>query len=248
MTPPLTTRRSLIIGLGLACSATLSNADIHHFGVGLTGQNYSEPAMQLTGPGLGLRYEYKPVSPLGWSLGVEVDFSKLHYKSDDTGNMSGKNTIDTRWLLLREMGLATAPGLKAGMSIRTNWNDLRGLTSTQNRGYVRENMGVWASLQWRPTSSATPASAPVRWHLDLLLVGQQKSYLSQANSSFSDVTNRQARGLSIGGQMRWQMDSHFVEPYFHYTWIGRSNTVAMGTAAVTEPRHERLQMGIIYWH
>ena len=219
------------------------------WGWSLNGQRYSEPAMQLTGVGLGLRYTRQPPALAPWTIAIDADVARLRYSSDTTGDMAGKTGWDTRWQLLRDMGAWGPLPFQAGLSLRTSWNDLRGTTSTQNQGYVRENLGLWASFRWRQPAVAQDRGLQyIRYNLDVLLAGQQRSYLSQVSTARQDVTNRQTQGISFGIQGRWRLNAHDLEPYIHYSWIGKSNTVSDGMSLVTEPRNERWQLGIIFWH
>jgi len=220
----------------------------HRFGLGVGVDHYRESGMQLTGPALGLHYQADlgPESP--WLFEFDAALARVRYTSRDTGDMSGVANVSTHWRGFYSLGRLGGMPWYGGVSLRSNWNDLRGTTSTGNEGYVRENGSVWGSVRWQQGMSPSEGHArSIDYTVSVLLKGVQRSYLSQANRNYENVLNRQSRGVSLGVQGRWHIDGRNVEPYVQYTWVGRSDVVVTGDVWVMEPANHRLLAGVVFW-
>ncbi len=218
-------------------------------GVGAGMDHYRESGMRLTGPAVNLRYELitEPQSP--WLLEVGATLARMKYSSQETGNLSGVVDVGTDWRAFHALGSVWGRPIHAGLSVRTHWNDLRGTTSTGHEGYIRKNVGVWGNLRWRQRLDTNEGDAvTVSYTLGILLAGWHKSYLSQANSNYGNVLNRQHRGLTLGAQGRWRLEGRDVEPYVQYTWVGNSDVIQSGDVWVTEPSNRRLLLGVVFWN
>jgi hypothetical protein len=231
----------------MALAQGVTAAD-QQFGLGVGIDHYRESGMQLTGPALGFHYQAAPGPDSPWLFEFDAALARARYSSRDTGDMSGVLNVSTQWRGLYSFGRLWDMPWYGGVSLRSNWNDLRGTTSTGNEGYVRENGSVWGSVRWRQLLSPSDGSAhTIDYTASVLLKGLHRSYLSQANRNYENVLNRQSKGISLGVQGRWRIDGRDVEPYVQYTWVGRSDVVVTGDVWVMEPSNQRLLAGVIFW-
>jgi hypothetical protein len=211
---------------------------------------YEEPGtMSLEGARLGVAGSYTHLLAQGRFLRAEGRFSfgSLDYRGSGALNGVPDRIVEGRVVFGGQFGDARwrwSP--YAGAGLRYLYNDLRGVTSTGHLGYQRESTYVYVPLG---VTLRTPL--PDGWVLapqleyDLLLRGEQRSYLSDTGLGYGDVSNRQSSGRGWRAQLMFENRRWSVGPWLH-TWnIGDSDLqpVAPGVL-VYEPANETREAGV----
>ncbi len=205
---------------------------------------YEEPdLMQLKGPELGLHARVLGINPMpNGRLETDILLGTQSYSSSASGSMNGVTNLETRWRGLVPVinGDANHSRFFSGLAVHTLWNDLRGTTSTQARGYQRSAVQLWLPVRW---------SNGNLWELDagLLIYGRHTSKLSEANSNYSDIVNTQRRGHYAQFVRRIGLDNGgAVKPFVRYTHLANSDIVVMNNVGWIEPHSNRWQVGAIW--
>jgi hypothetical protein len=197
--------------------------------------HYKEPEMQLHGPELGLHVK---TDRMGDGIGLygeaDVLLGKQHYSSDRTGQMDGVSNIETRWRGLTRVlpGDGDQAGLYMGLGLHTLWNDLRGTSTTDDVGYVRQAMQLWLPLRWVSGEA---------WQLEtgVLLKGRHTTKLEQ------NVNNNQKTGHYMQASWDYSLNpQNTLTPYVRYTHLADSDVVVMGGHGWIEPNNQRWQLGL----
>lgn len=215
---------------------------------------YTEPSiMREQGPELG--FHARTTAPAkfgGLQLEGDVLLGYQRYTSEKTGSLNGVRNLETRWRALTPLfGSPSADsGFSAGLGVHTLWNDLRGVTSTNNGGYRRYATQLWVPFRW--------ASGGM-WEIDAgtLIYGRHTSKLSDANARNGDVTNTQHQGQYAQVSMNLKQSSGYtLTPFVRYTRLADSNVVSsqeydaqqntIVTAGRYEPASHRWQVGVIW--
>ncbi len=230
----------LSVSLALAVGAAQAQAaDSNDWRLSLGYQHYSESAMRLQGPELGLHWR-RPLSS-GLQLEAEGLMGVQHYSSDRTGSLNNVFNLDTRWRVLQPLG--ALPAFSYGLALHTHFNNLRGVTTTGYGGYDRISTQIWLPVRWS-------ISAEQPWALDAgaLLWGQHVSRLSQVGSGNSDVTNVQRSGFYLQGSTTVDSSYGAFTPYVRWAWVDNSDEKVVQLSGlrqrVYEPRNNRVDVGL----
>jgi hypothetical protein len=143
------------------------------------------------------------------------------------------------WDLLKGTNLTT---LYTGVGYRYLNDD----PSFDPAGYERES-----NYLYLPLGAKTIGEEESGWshgpimEVDVLLVGEQKSHLSDVG--LTDVTNRQNSGYGVRFSYRFEIPgerSKFViEPFFRYWHIMESEVSYAGGVPGVEPENETVELG-----
>lgn len=229
------------ICLSAACSA---HAQAHmSWGLSAGMNRYTEANMKLSGPELGLHVRATDVFPTTrLELEGDVLVGKQNYSSTGTGSMRGVTNVETRWRMMAEIVPDT--GWRTGLALHTLWNDLQGVATDSSgntfNGYQRSAQQFWWPIRW---------SAGDVWTYEVgrLLTGKHSSALSQANSSYSDITNQQKSGTYFQASASLGLpNGERLMPFVRFTHLSTSDVVTMASKNWTEPNNHRLQTGVIW--
>ena len=228
------------------CLSAATNAQAQAmltWGVSAGMNRYSEANMKLSGPELGLHVRATDVFPVTrLELEGDVLMGKQNYSSPISGSMKGVDNLETRWRLLGE--IVPDSGWRSGLAFHTLWNDLRGSTTVSSgkphSGYLRSSEQFWLPLRWNPSNF---------WELELgrLITGKHSSALSQASSTYNDITNKQKSGsyFQVSVSMGLPNGDRLL-PFVRYTHLSTSDIVTMAGDSWIEPNNHRLQTGVIW--
>ena len=219
--------------------AQTSHPSNTHWGISAGWDRYTEgQAMSLTGPEAGLHGRLTLTNQS--QLEGDILVGAQHYESQQTGSKNNVANIETRWRILTPVLADYLDGVSIGLGYHTLWNDLRGQTTTGNGGYQRIANQLWIPARWNINSTL---------QLDggLLLYGRHTSKLSEANRSYSDVTNTQKHGHYLQLSSKLMLDrGQALTPFIRFTHLADSNTVAMGGRLWVEPTSNRWQIGAVW--
>ena len=245
-----TSRRFLfcVISLSLltsqAWSDDLPDATQIEWGVSAGMNRYQEKGlMQLQGPEIGAHAKLSAWT--AWpsaQLEADVLLGKQQYTSENSGSMNGVTNLETRWRALVPVS-DEFENLRVGLAVHTLWNDLRGTTSFNQKtygGYERNATQLWLPIRWSSTQA---------WDMDagLLIVGKHTSKLSQVNTSYTDIVNKQHHGQYVQVNINLPMSSgDTLKPFMRYTHLGDSSVVVMNRDPWVEPASHRWQIGAIW--
>jgi hypothetical protein len=216
--------------------------------------SYSEPGlMRLQGPEMGLHLQLSDVAWGGhWGLEADVLYGRQDYESTGTGRKTNIPNIETRSRIMyahtAQRTEGPAMGLSYGLAVHTLWNNLEGPTTTNNGGYLRTAIQLWAPVRWREQLGAGRWATAWTAEGGLLISGQHTSKLSQVSSDYYDVTNRQNKGayLQFSSEHRQGLRAGAWSPFVRFTWLGDSDTVPISRvdqSKGTEPLSQRWQVG-----
>jgi hypothetical protein len=203
---------------------------------------YREPAlgMRLDGPAVGLGVSWAPVTLQGGAVDFEGELGTVDYRSRDSGDMEGARrfrTASALWLGRASVG----PWPRPGVGLTTEWTDLRGLTTTGAAGYERFNRSLWLLGQWHMNLFAQ-GERPATFQAGVLMAGWHDSYLSQAGR-YSDVTNRQRRGLSLAVDAPWEYEGIKLSLGLRVQRYSDSDrAVSAGLGSVYEPANRSVDI------
>ena len=216
--------------------------------------SYTEPGlMRLQGPEMGLHLRLSDVAWGGhWGLEADVLYGRQDYESENTGRLTNIPNIETRSRIMyahtAQRTEGPAMGLSYGLAVHTLWNNLEGPTTTNNGGYLRTAIQLWAPVRWREQLGAGRWATAWTAEGGLLISGQHTSKLSQVSSDYYDVTNRQNKGayLQFSSEHRQGLRAGAWSPFVRFTWLGDSDTVPISRvdqSKGTEPLSQRWQVG-----
>ncbi len=203
--------------------------------------------MRIMGPALGLRGELRAHAG-ELPLRVEGEFAAgpARYSSPVSGDIDGVRRIGS---MLHLRAARADPDLwmpQAGIGVTTEWTDLRGTSSLGKRGYERFNLALWLSASWDLERENAAGATVVR--AAILLQGWQRSMLSQANSDYLNVTNRQRRGALLSVERPFRIESTHASIRLGLREVGRSNLVAAGTDVYAyEPTNRTVDLTVTVW-
>jgi hypothetical protein len=195
----------------------------------------------------------------GSMLKAEARFS---YGQVDYENSGTLDDIDDFMLEFRMLGGKELPVSKsstitayAGFGYRYLRDDMSGrTTSTGAAGYVRES-----NYYYIPIGVEALTRLEQGWSLgavleyDLFLWGKQVSYLSDANSNFSDIENDQNDGYGWRGSIKLRKKGrgkeYVIEPFIRYWDIEQSESQDVFYNGVLwgygyEPKNNSRELGI----
>jgi hypothetical protein len=221
---------------------------------------YEEPGIMTNkGTLLGVGVSYAYHKQFMFKLEGRASYGKVDYNSTNTG--SDKNIPDTlfeiRGLLGYDIKLSESLTMTPyiGLGYRYLQDDSSGtITTTGARGYLRAS-----NYYYNPVGIETVMVLDHGWSFgvtaeyDYFLEGRQKSDLSNANSNYNDLTNRQNSGYGVRGsiQIRKHVTDHFyfLEPFINYWEIDKSDDANITHAGVIwgygwEPKNRTTEMGL----
>ena len=120
-------------------------------------------------------------------------------------------------------------------------------------GYLRESNYIYV-----PIGYVFDGSNEEGWsfgfgaELDLFLMGNQRSYLSDVDPTYPDVDNRQESGYGCRASVKLQYKSQkgifVIEPFIRYWDIDDSEYSVESIGTLYEPENETIESGIaILW-
>ena len=117
----------------------------------------------------------------------------------------------------------------AGAAFRYLHNDLRGITSTGQRGYRRESYYFYVPLgvTLRMPLGRSWALAP-QLEYNGFVRGVQRTHLSDTGLGFNDISNRQHRGRGYRAQLMVEGERWTFGPWLHYWNIRDSDIRPIG--------------------
>jgi hypothetical protein len=179
----------------------------------------------------------------------QMSLARLTYKSPISGRIHGVHQSEGSLQLLGP-ALTAGSGGKIEPSVQWHYtyNDLRGPSSTGQRGYERHLNNLWVGARWSQSlnASAWPMNS---YSIDLqsLVQGRQQSKVSQADPSYSDVLTKTPHGWALGVQGTIPTAHGYANPYLRLQRLNRSNTVFNGVGYATEPANDKVWMGVNWW-
>jgi hypothetical protein len=207
-------------------------------------QRYREPAMRLIGPSAGLRVETVE-GALEWGdAEAEVQMGLVNYASPISGRLNGIPSLHgsvALWWGSKPSGALPRLGLAA----QTDWTDLRGTTDRGAEGYERLGVSLWVQGEWRLTSEADAKARAPRLVASALLLGRQRSWLSQVSALYPDITNRQRRGAMLRLEVPWSAEGRHGLVYAGYRYLDDSDRQPLPLGGyVYEPASRTIKLGV----
>jgi len=240
------------------------------FGTELYRYSYKEPVFNLEIKGLQYgvfgTYIYRPAKEDAlrsevlnmYKLDARFAFGPVDYSSDPSGQLEDEDNyaFELRGIagydhLVNERFLLTGYG---GFGFRYLNNDSGGQqTTTGAYGYERVSNYFYLPLGVETLHQITPywkIATNLEW--DILLSGEQTSYLSDVDSDYPDLENDQDRGYGARGSAKIIKEGEsvdlFFEPFFRYWKIQDSRVataVGNGVAiAGLEPDNNTTEYGV----
>lgn len=227
--------------------------------LGLTASyyKYQEPkVMNIKAINLGASYTGTLASDNGWFLSGDLIGAisiNAKYSSDKTGTMSEKNWyIDPRALLGKNFAFESSALVPyVGCGYRYLYNDGRGVSSTRHSGYRRASNYFYLPTGITHKMNLTESSELVtNIEFDALIIGKQRSYLSDTRLYSGDLNNTQKSGygLRLSSMLKFQDIS--IGPYLIYWNIKDSDAIYMDGIAKKdsglfhEPPNNTLEAGL----
>jgi len=187
----------------------------------------------------------------------KYSYGQVEYTSNDTGSMDGIDDfmIEGRGLLGYDfISDKTTITPYIGMGYRYLYDDSSGKTTTTGaRGYQRESNYYYSPVGLEVlTDLKNGWSLGVMLEYDIFWDGEQKSYLSDANLGFSDLTNDQNDGYGLRSYIRLRKESSkwdlSIEPFIKYWNIDKSEKTNLTYAGVIwgygwEPENSSTEAG-----
>lgn len=222
---------------------------------------YKEPGlMKNLGPMYGIFMSYAYHQKWMFQMEGRLSYGKVDYDSEGTGETSGE---DNGLFEIRAMGgydfhpsgtVILTPF--AGVAYRYLRNDSSGrTTSTGAKGYLRESNYYYSpigiTVDWRLKNGW---SLGAKAEYDYFWDGQQKSFLSDVDSNYSDVSNNQKSGFGLRGSIRIKKEAesghyYFAEPFMNYWEIENSDIATITYAGALwgwgrEPKNKTYEIGL----
>ena len=206
-------------------------------------QRYRESDMRLIGPSAGLRVETVE-GELDWGdAEAEVQIGLLNYASPISGRLNGIPSLHGRVALW--LGSSPSGALpRLGLAAQSEWTDLRGITDRGAEGYERLGVSLWLQAEWRLTSEAEAKARAPRLVASALLIGRQRSWLSQVSALYPDITNRQRRGAMLRLEVPWSAEGWRGLVYVGYRYLDDSDLHPLPLGGfVYEPASRTIKLG-----
>jgi len=212
--------------------------------------HYEEPDfMWLKGERVGAAASYTFASERRTYSRFEVRWSYGELEYEGSGTLQGvpDYVLEARVLAGRDYAagrLAWSPYLGAGL--RLLHNDLRGVSSTGQRGYRRESSYFYVPLGLilRVPLGAGWVLAP-RLEYDGFVRGVQRSYLSDTGLGANNVTNGQRRGRGYRVQLMLEGRRWSLGPWLDYWKVKDSDVQPIGLGlAGLEPANWTREAGV----
>ena len=191
--------------------------------------DYREPNVaELDGYRLGGVVAWTAVDRVAFAkLDLRASYGSLNYRG--SGTMSGVPDLilETRVLVgfdVIDQGASLSP--YAGWGYRYLYDDLRGYTSTNAKGYRR-----YSNYYYLPIGITMRFAAGGGWvvaptlEADVFMYGKQNTKMSDFNSSLDDVSNRQDTGRGHRVSLMFEKEHWAFGAWNHYWHIDDSQCV-----------------------
>jgi hypothetical protein len=225
-------------------------------GVSLISYKYEEPGlMNLKATKLGFDYAATYVFGSQWPSANQALFvrgeiqyanGKADYSSVGTGTKDDNEDwyYELRGLLGRDYNMGSyvlAPYF--GLGYRFLRNDLRGQTSTNNNGYLRENTLTTAvvGLAHRTRLNQTQR---LETRLEYMHVLKGKQKVGFADIGGTDLSLDQDQGYGVRFSAMWGFGQWSVGPVFTYWKVKDSETGVSFNRSYLEPKNETTEIGL----
>jgi hypothetical protein len=192
--------------------------------------HYKEPSLSVSNDGILFDISGRATMAYKRFFGIadiSFGFGDVDYKGSGSANGEPVHRWDVRGLFGKDFyvsdALTVSPYL--GVGYRTLFNDARGSTSTGASGYRRYNKLYYLPFGISPRThidSNSRLSANIEY--DMVLHGNQTSYLSDAGFGDPDIQNGQSSGYGIRGEIMFERQSWSFGPVFNYWNIEKSKT------------------------
>lgn len=217
----------------------------HEIGVTVSGYKYTEPGvMDVKATHAGIDYVGTFKLDEAWfaRAGLSYAAGKSDYSGTGTLNNRPQHVYEFSGVLGKDLAMGdTTLSPYVGLGYRQLFHDLRGVTSTGNRGFRRESRYLTLPLgvvhQMRLEQQARLVSTVEYTHL---IRGRQESLRSDTGLGLPDVTNRQGRGSGWRLAMMYQQKNWSVGPFVTLWHIKDSDVVA----GVLEPENKTKEFGV----
>jgi len=211
---------------------------------------YDEPGIaKLSGNRLG----FVGTATLAGESGLfgKIDFRESYgrLKYEGSGTMTGVPDLIFEVRALGGFdwvgaGISLSPYL--GLGYRYLYNDLTGYSSTGAGGYRR-----YSNYLYAPVGLTVRIALGEHWVLaptgevDVFILGKQKSMLSDADISLSDVTNTQKHGSGYRAYLMLENGNLAFGPWMHYWHIQDSDLQPIGAGRRgMEPENTTREYGL----
>ena len=215
--------------------------------------HYEEPGlMKLTGGRAGLvgAYTFTNAAHFFSRIDLRTSIGSLKYESTNTGSSEDNPDLifEARGVAGKDFLLGDRVSLSPyiGLGYRYLYNDLRGYSTTGNYGYRRQSNYLYA-----PVGMTLRVHAGDRWVIaptveyDAFLGGRQYSYLSDVGPGYSDVSNKQTKGMGYRAYLMIEKNRWAFGPWLHY-WKIKESEPAVDNFGVTwiEPENWTREYGV----
>jgi len=215
--------------------------------------HYEEPGlMKLTGGRAGVvgAYTFTNAARVFSRIDARTSYGSLKYESTGSGTLEEVPDwiFETRAVSGKDFLLGDRVSLSPyiGLGYRYLYNDLRGYSSTGAGGYRRASRYIYA-----PVGTTMRIHAGEHWVIapmieyDVFLRGRQYSYLSDIGPGFSDVSNRQTKGMGYRAYLMIEKGRWAFGPWMHYWKIKDSEpTVDNFGRVLFEPENWTREYGV----
>lgn len=227
-------------------------------GVTVSSYKYDEPSiMSIKANKIGIdytgTYALRPDWPersSGWFLRGDLRYAsgKGDYDSPTSGSINDRPDwyYEIRGLFGKEYEWddhTLAPYV--GLGYRYLFNDLRGVTSTGNRGYRRESNYYTLPIGIvHRTLLSSSNRLTTTFEYSPLLRGRQVSKLSDSTATLPDISNTQRHGHGLRIGMMLDIGPWSIGPSFVLWRIKDSDPKTLPTRVVAEPANDTYELGI----
>ena len=246
------------------------NQNTSEIGFEFNRYRYTEPVFNLVDKGnlygLYTNFTARPAKKDGlyediidmYRAEVRFNYGLVDYKSSGSGTIDGDHdwSLETRLLAGKDYMISNESRLTSylGIGFRYLDDDSSGrATSTGALGYERESRYFYIPLGIELTTEIAQGwMVTPNLEYDLFIEGKQISRLSDVNSGFPDIRNKQRHGFGLRGSIKFIKPcnpmSFVFEPYIRYWHIQDSDetTTAGSVFIVTglEPENKTVEYGV----
>lgn len=195
----------------------------------LANYDYREPNVaELKGERLGAVAAWTVVDRVAFAkLDLRASYGLLTYQGSGTLNDVPDLILETRALVgIDFVGESASLSPYAGWGYRYLYDDLRGFTSTNAKGYRR-----YSNYYYIPIGVTARFALGGGWVLaptlekDFFMYGRQNTSLSDLGAGFNDVTNRQDTGRGHRVSLMFERDEWAFGVWNNYWHIDDSHCV-----------------------
>jgi len=218
------------IGMGSVLAQTELPKHSWELGTEISHITYKEPSvMREKGMMYGIVGSYTYHNKLMLKVEGKGSWGQVDYKNSGTLGNIDDYTLEFRGLGGYDFSVFTASTLTPyiGIGYRYLNDDMTGTTSTGALGYERESNYLYSPIGVEvitPLKNDWSIGATAEY--DIFWWGKQISHLSDVNSGYNDLENRQNKGYGIRGSIKVQKKLSkldlVIEPYIRYWNIKKS--------------------------